>query len=83
VIDDNCGSVNVQQQQGNFIMSTQVSFPYLPVITRFADNPATKGLESVILQFASPITFSGDSTKKFTPLLLLRKIGNGKSSTLF
>ncbi len=68
VIDANCGSVNVQQQQGNFIMSTQVSFPYLPVITRFADNPATKGLESVILQFASPITFSGDSTKKFTPV---------------
>ncbi|NMC37768.1 MAG: hypothetical protein GYA41_05545 [Bacteroidales bacterium] len=68
VVDASCGSVNVQQQQGNFIMSTQVSFPYLPVITRFADNPATKGLESVVLQFASPITFSGDSTKKFTPV---------------
>lgn len=68
VVDASCGSVNVQQQQGNFIMSTQVSFPYLPVITRFADNPATKGLESVVLQFASPITFSGDSTIKFTPV---------------
>jgi len=68
VIDASCSSVNVQQQQGNFVFSSQVSFPYLPVINRFADNPATKGLESVILQFASPMTFTGDSTKRFTPV---------------
>ncbi len=68
VVDANCGSVNVQQQQGNFIMSTQVAFPYVPVISKFADNPVTKGLESVSLQFASPMTYSGDSTKKFIPL---------------
>lgn len=68
IIDANCGSVSVQQQQGNFIMQTQVSFPYLPVISKFADNPITSGLEAVTLQFASPITFSGDSTVKFTPI---------------
>ncbi len=68
VIDASCGNVTVQQQQGNFIMTTQISFPYLPVITKFADNPATKGLEAVSLQFASPLTFSGDSSVKFTPL---------------
>jgi gliding-associated putative ABC transporter substrate-binding component GldG len=68
IIDASCGFVNVQQQQGNFTMSTQISFPYLPVIKKFAQNPAVKGLESVSLQFASPITFTGDSTKKFIPL---------------
>jgi len=68
IIDANCGFVNVQQQQGNFTMSTQISFPYLPVIKKFGQNPAVKGLESVSLQFASPVTFTGDSTKKFIPL---------------
>ncbi|HPF02752.1 MAG TPA: Gldg family protein [Bacteroidales bacterium] len=68
IIDANCGVVNVQQQQGNFIMQSQVSFPYFPVINRFSDNPAVKGLESVAMQFASPISYSGDSTKIFTPL---------------
>jgi ABC-type uncharacterized transport system involved in gliding motility auxiliary subunit len=68
VIDANCRAVTVKQQQDNFIMDTEVSFPYLPVISKFADNPITKGLGAVSLQFASPITFSGDSTKKFIPL---------------
>lgn len=68
VIDASCGAVTVQQQQSNFVMTTQVSFPYLPVISKFADNPVTRGLESVVLQFASPITFAGDTTKKFTPV---------------
>ena len=68
IIDANCGVVTLQQQQGGFTMSSQIQFPYLPVISKFADNPITKGLESVSLQFASPITFSGDSTVKFIPI---------------
>jgi gliding-associated putative ABC transporter substrate-binding component GldG len=68
IIDATCGSVTLQQQQGNFTVSSQIQFPYLPVINKFADNPVTKGLEAVSLQFASPITFSGDSTMKFTPI---------------
>jgi gliding motility-associatede transport system auxiliary component len=68
IVDANCGMVTLQQQQGGFVMSTQISFPYLPVINKFGNNPAVKGLESLHLQFASPITFSGDSTKKFTPI---------------
>ncbi|HPC98538.1 MAG TPA: Gldg family protein [Bacteroidales bacterium] len=68
IVDASCGFVSLQQQQGNFIMTTQIQFPYLPVISNFADNPVTKGLESVSLQFASPISFAGDSTKKFTPI---------------
>jgi gliding-associated putative ABC transporter substrate-binding component GldG len=68
IIDASCGSVTVQQQQGGFLMSSQVSFPFLPVISKFADNPITKGLGSVSMQFASPISFSGDSSKKFIPV---------------
>ena len=68
IIDATCGAVTLQQQQGGFTMSSQIQFPYLPVIHKFADNPITKGLESVNLQFASPITFTGDSTLKFIPI---------------
>jgi ABC-type uncharacterized transport system involved in gliding motility auxiliary subunit len=68
IIDASCGYVTTRQQQGNFTMSSNIQFPYLPLIHKFADNPITKGLESVSLQFASPITFSGDSSIKFTPV---------------
>lgn len=78
IVDSRCGAVTLQQQHGNFTMQTQISFPYLPVIQKFADNPITKGLEAITLQFASPITFSGDSTIKFTPIAF----SSEKSGTL-
>ena len=69
ILDSKCGSVNVVQRQGVFSFSSQISFPYLPVFTHFADHPVTSGLETVIMQFASPITFTGDSTIKYQPLI--------------
>jgi len=68
VVDVSCGSVTVQQQQGVFTFSSNVSFPYLPIINTFAKHPITEGLEAVIFQFASPVSYIGDSTKTFTPI---------------
>ena len=50
--------------------TTNVKFPYLPIIHNFANHPITRGLEQVLLPFASSINFTGtDSSKvKFTPL---------------
>ena len=70
IIDANCGKVSVVQQQGVFSFTTQVVFPYLPIFTHFADHPVTSGLEAVIMQFASSIDYTGDSTLHFTPLVL-------------
>jgi gliding-associated putative ABC transporter substrate-binding component GldG len=58
VIDANCGAVTVRQQQGPFVINSQVQFPYFPIITNFADHPAAQGLESVILPFVSSISFT-------------------------
>ena len=69
VVDAKCGTVGVQQQQGMFRYMSQVQFPYIPIISKFADNPAVKGLESVIMPFTSPVSFSGDSSIKYIPLL--------------
>ncbi len=55
IIDANCSSVMVRQQQGMFVMNTPVQFPYIPQITKFADHPITQGIESVIMPFVSPV----------------------------
>lgn len=62
LLDANCSSVMVQQQQGLFRMNTPVSFPYLPIISTFTDHPITKGLESVIMPFASSINITPKDT---------------------
>lgn len=68
VADLQCGSLTVPQRLGFFTVQANISFPFLPVIGTFAKHPITSGLESVMLQFASEVRFSGDSTKMFTPL---------------
>jgi gliding-associated putative ABC transporter substrate-binding component GldG len=69
VRDTHCGQVNVQQQQGFFSFSTPVQFPYLPLIQKFPVHPITKGLEQVMLEFASPMNFKGNAGVQFTPLV--------------
>ncbi len=71
VTDSQCGSITVSRGGGGFFnMRQQVQFPYLPTITNFADHPLSKGLERVTLQFASPMSFTGDTSgdKQFTPI---------------
>ncbi|NJM17131.1 MAG: GldG family protein, partial [Bacteroidales bacterium] len=70
VIDQNCGGITVQMQQGPFMINQQMQFPYFPIVTNFGDHPVTKGLEQVILQFASTINFSGDTSVSFVPIAL-------------
>lgn len=60
IIDAQCGSVTVQQQQGFFVMNTPVQFPFLPLVSNFADHPVTKGLEQVMMTFASPLRPTGN-----------------------
>ncbi|NOT36021.1 MAG: hypothetical protein HOP11_01425 [Saprospiraceae bacterium] len=76
VVDAACGSVQVQQQQGFFTYNTPIQLPYLPLIQRFPFHPVTKGLERVILQFASPLIFEGIPNSKFTPLVYTSEKSN-------
>jgi gliding-associated putative ABC transporter substrate-binding component GldG len=76
VVDAKCGSVTLQQQQGFFTMQSQIAFPYLPIVGRFADHPITKGLETVIFEFASSIRYVGDTSKRFTPLIMSSEKSN-------
>lgn len=70
VIDSKCSSVMVRQQQGFFQINTPVQFPYLPIVTNFADHAITGGLEQVMFPFVSSVKYSGtDTTKSVTTLL--------------
>ncbi|MFH1322139.1 MAG: GldG family protein [Bacteroidota bacterium] len=68
IVDASCGNVTVMQQQGFFTFRNNIRFPFLPLITNFEEHPITKGLEQVIMQFVSSITFTGDTTLIFTPI---------------
>ena len=70
LIDASCGSVSVQQRQGFFTINTPIQFPFLPIVTTFAEHPITDGLEQVMFPFASPVRYTGDSSTAFTPIVL-------------
>ena len=83
VVDVSCSNVMVQQQ-GFFVMNTPISFPYIPVITNFADHPITEGLESVVLPFASEIKFNpSDTTVKITPIAITSQQAGVESPPLY
>ncbi len=74
VVDAQCATVSVQQQQGFFNFTSNVSFPYIPIVSQFADHPTTKGLEAVVMQFVSSLKFTAkDSLTTFTPLAFSSK----------
>ncbi len=70
VVDAKCGQVTLQQKQGFFTMQSQIAFPYIPLVGKFADHPVSKGLENVLFEFVSNMKYVGDSTKHFTPLAM-------------
>jgi gliding-associated putative ABC transporter substrate-binding component GldG len=83
IVDANCGSVGVQQQQGFFNFTTNVRFPYLPIIVKFADHPITKGLSQVLMPFVSSITYVGDTAHIFQPIAMSSEKSGTKTPPLF
>jgi len=73
IVDKKCGTVTVQQQ-GYFTYPQQINFPFLPVISRFADHSITDGIETVVFKFVSPVSFIGDSTLNYQPLAFTSNI---------
>ena len=69
IVDAACARVTVQQQQGFFSFASQVQFPYFPLVSSFPDHSATKGIEDVIFQFASPLHFTPVDGAIFTNLV--------------
>ncbi len=84
IIDQNCGAVMVNQQQGMMSFQSSMQFPYLPVIAKFADHPAVKGLSSVVLQFASSIDYSKRlNDVNYTPLAFTSEKSGAENVPVF
>lgn len=82
IVDANCGTVGVTQQTGTFQYTTNIRFPYLPLINKFADHPITKGLSNIVLQFASPILYTGDTLVRFEPIAFTSEKSDARSVPL-
>jgi len=83
LVDASCGQVSVSQQVAFFTTVNQIQFPYLPLVQQFADHPVTRGLEAALLQFASELKFSGDSSLTFTPIAFSSARSGTQSAPLF
>ncbi len=83
VIDETCVPVSVQMQQGPFVVTQQIQFPYFPLITNFEDHPISSGLEQVVFQFVSSINYSGDTSLVFTPLIKTSENSGTQPSTTY
>lgn len=70
VCDERCGQVQVGQQRGSMLFQVPIAFPWFPLVREFGGSPITAGLESVTLQFCSPLSQSARKDVTFTPLLL-------------
>lgn len=69
VRDVSSTSIGVRQNQGGFQFVNQVRYPYIPIVTHFAKNPITKGLNAVLFKFVSSLDVSkADSSQKITVL---------------
>ena len=84
VVDNNCGTIAINQQYGFIHFQSNVSFPYLPVITNFSKHTITYGLKSMLLPFASSITqVKTPSTYIYTPLAKTSAISGVQQAPVF
>ncbi len=83
IVDAQCQSVGVRQQQGMYSITTPVRFPYIPIINKFAEHPITAGIESIVFPFVSSINYTGDTSSTFTPLAYTSERSGTRSAPLY
>lgn len=70
IIDQKCSQVQVQSQQGFFIMRRAIDYPPLPVIQNFnRENELTQKMVLARLFFVSELQPSDNAKTTFTPLM--------------
>lgn len=73
VLDAKNVPVGIQREAmtpfGPGIITQQIAFPYFPLVQKFVEHPITTGLEQVVFQFVSSITFNADTSLVFTPIV--------------
>ncbi len=80
IVDAQCPTVALQSEREGYISIQPVKFFYIPIINNFADHPVSAGLEQVELEFASSLSFAGDSSIRFVPLAKTSENSGTKTS---
>ncbi len=85
VRDRSCAYVTVSQQAGFMVIQNQIPFYYLPRASNFEEsNPLVRGLNSVVLYFASSIDTALARSKGLNANVLLRSSGeSGRQENVF
>lgn len=85
VRDRSCAYVTVSQQAGFMVIQNQIPFYYLPRASNFDEtNPLVKGLNSVVLYFASSIDTSLARAKGLNARVLLTSSSeSGRQENVF
>lgn len=84
VVDNNCGTIAINQQYGFINFQSNISFPYIPFITNFSKHIITHGLKSMLLPFASSIEQVKTHTPYiFTPLAKTSAISGIQQAPVF
>lgn len=84
IIDRNCGTIAIPQQHGFINFESNVSFPYLPIITNFSKHTITQGLSSILLPFASSIEqIKTNTTYIFTSLARTSSVSGTQQAPVF
>lgn len=69
ITDVNCASVGVPQQLGPFSVTSQVKFPYFPIVSSFQEHPVSTGLEAILLPLANRVGVNeSDTTGRVIPI---------------
>ncbi len=69
VLDINCQRISYGVPRGAFTEIRQAMFPYVFGVSTFSEHEIANGLEMVMLQYASSVDYTGDSSLNFKPLL--------------
>ena len=84
IVDNNCGTIAIHQQYGLLNFQSNISFPYIPIITNFGHHTITHGLKSLLLPFASSIEQKrGDSDYYFKSLARTSSISGIQQAPIF
>lgn len=84
IVDNNCGTMTVKQHNGFMSYQSNISFPYLPMITNFSKHTITHGLNAIFLPFASSIEqIKTNTTYIFTPLATTSSLSGTKYAPVF
>jgi gliding-associated putative ABC transporter substrate-binding component GldG len=84
VRDVQCANVMVQQQQGPFLMQSQVPYVFLPNASDFsADNVMVKNLQGVMFHFVSSLDTNGAAAAGVRTEILIRSSSRSGRQTGF